>query len=46
MNRLSSLLFVLAREANAELGDVEWVPEASAKAMADEEPTGRTDSEG
>lgn len=38
LNRLSSLLFVLAREANAELGDVEWVPEASAKAMAEEAP--------
>ena len=37
LNRLSSLLFVLARGANAELGDVRWVPEASARAMAQEE---------
>jgi len=46
LNRLSSLLFVLAREANAELGDVEWVPEASARAMAEEAPTGQADREG
>jgi cob(I)alamin adenosyltransferase len=31
LNRLSSLLFVLARGANAEHGDVMWVPEASVK---------------
>ena len=37
LNRLSSLLFVLARGANAEHGDVMWVPEASAKAMSQEE---------
>jgi cob(I)alamin adenosyltransferase len=37
LNRLSSLLFVLARGANVEHGDVVWVPEASAKAMAEEE---------
>jgi cob(I)alamin adenosyltransferase len=36
LNRLSSLLFVLARGANVEHGDVTWVPEASAKAMAQE----------
>jgi len=38
LNRLSSLLFVLARAANVEHGDVVWVPEASARAMAEEEP--------
>ena len=37
LNRLSSLLFVLARGANAEHGDVQWVPEASATAMAMED---------
>jgi cob(I)alamin adenosyltransferase len=36
LNRLSTLLFVLARGANAEHGDVQWVPEASAVAMAQE----------
>jgi cob(I)alamin adenosyltransferase len=40
LNRLSSLLFVIARGANAELGDVMWVPEASAQAMAQEEGAG------
>jgi cob(I)alamin adenosyltransferase len=29
LNRLSSLLFVLARGANAEHGDIVWIPEAS-----------------
>lgn len=37
LNRLSALLFALARAANAEHGDVEWVPEASALAMSQEE---------
>ena len=37
LNRLSTLLFVLARAANEEHGDVMWVPEASARAMAQEE---------
>jgi cob(I)alamin adenosyltransferase len=37
LNRLSALLFVLARGANVEHGDVQWVPEASARAMAQEE---------
>jgi cob(I)alamin adenosyltransferase len=37
LNRLSTLLFVLARGANAEHGDVQWVPEASALAMAQED---------
>jgi len=37
LNGLSSLLFVLARGANAELGDVRWMPEASARAMAQED---------
>jgi cob(I)alamin adenosyltransferase len=37
LNRLSALLFVLARGANAEHGDVQWAPEASARAMAQEE---------
>jgi cob(I)alamin adenosyltransferase len=36
LNRLSLLLFVIARGANAEHGDVLWVPEASARAMAGE----------
>lgn len=31
LNRLSSLLFVLGRVANAEHGDVMWVPEASVR---------------
>lgn len=29
LNRLSSMLFVLARGANAEHGDIVWIPEAS-----------------
>jgi cob(I)alamin adenosyltransferase len=37
LNRLSRLLFVLARGANAEHGDEQWVPEASARAMAEED---------
>ena len=37
LNRLSTLLFVIARGANAEHGDVQWVPEASALAMAQED---------
>jgi len=36
LNRLSMLLFVIARGANVEHGDVLWVPEASARAMAAE----------
>lgn len=36
LNRLSALLFVLARAANAEHGDIEWVPEASSSAMSQE----------
>jgi cob(I)alamin adenosyltransferase len=36
LNRLSLLLFVIARGANAEHGDVLWEPEASARAMAAE----------
>lgn len=36
LNRLSLLLFVIARGANAEHGDLLWVPEASARAMAGE----------
>jgi cob(I)alamin adenosyltransferase len=40
LNRLSALLFVLARGANVEHGDVQWVPEASARAMAQEEGGG------
>ncbi|WP_022887091.1 cob(I)yrinic acid a,c-diamide adenosyltransferase [Glaciibacter superstes] len=38
LNRLSSLLFVMARGANVEHGDITWVPEASALAMAQEDP--------
>jgi cob(I)alamin adenosyltransferase len=37
LNRLSRLLFVLARGANAEHGDEKWVPGASARAMAEED---------
>jgi cob(I)alamin adenosyltransferase len=37
LNRLSTLLFVLARGANAEHGDVEWIPAASANAMDQED---------
>jgi cob(I)alamin adenosyltransferase len=40
LNRLSTLLFVIARGANAEHGDVQWVPEASALAMAQEDDGG------
>ncbi|MCU1424380.1 MAG: ATP:cob(I)alamin adenosyltransferase [Microbacteriaceae bacterium] len=40
LNRLSALLFVLARGANVEHGDVRWVPEASAHAMARENVSG------
>jgi cob(I)alamin adenosyltransferase len=36
LNRLSALLFVIARGANVEHGDVLWAPEASARAMAGE----------
>lgn len=43
LNRLSSLLFVLARGANVEHGDQTWVPEASAVAMEQEAP-GATDA--
>lgn len=43
LNRLSTLLFVLAREANQEHGDVMWVPEASARAMAQEDPAAPAD---
>lgn len=35
LNHLSTLLFVLARAANAELGDVIWVPESSVRLAAD-----------
>ncbi|MEX1079544.1 MAG: cob(I)yrinic acid a,c-diamide adenosyltransferase [Homoserinimonas sp.] len=38
LNRLSQLLFVIARGANVEHGDVLWEPEASARAMAAETP--------
>lgn len=38
LNRLSSLLFVIARGANAEHGDVVWVPEASSNAMESGDP--------
>ena len=48
LNRLSLLLFVIARGANAEHGDLLWVPEASARAMAGEplEPAESTDPVG
>jgi cob(I)alamin adenosyltransferase len=39
LNRLSTLLFVLARGANVEHGDMNWQPEASSRAM-DAEPEG------
>jgi cob(I)alamin adenosyltransferase len=38
LNRLSALLFVLARNANVEHGDITWVPEASVRPPAEEEP--------
>lgn len=38
LNRLSALLFVLARNANLEHGDITWVPEASVRPPAEEEP--------
>lgn len=41
LNRLSTLLFVIARGANAEHGDVLWVPGASARAMAAESGDGQ-----
>lgn len=37
LNRLSALLFVLARNANLEHGDITWVPEASVRVPAEEE---------
>jgi cob(I)alamin adenosyltransferase len=37
LNRLSALVFVLARGANVEHGDVEWVAGASAHAMDQED---------
>jgi cob(I)alamin adenosyltransferase len=43
LNRLSALLFVLARASNAEHGDVEWVPGASARAMDRETGTDADD---
>lgn len=36
LNHLSTLLFVLARVANVEHGDVEWVPEASVQAFLED----------
>lgn len=42
LNRLSTLLFVLARGANAEHGDVQWAPGASALAMAQEDGGGES----
>jgi cob(I)alamin adenosyltransferase len=45
VNRLSTLLFVLARGANVEHGDLQWVPEASANAMAQEEAGAEDSSE-
>jgi cob(I)alamin adenosyltransferase len=39
LNRLSALLFVLARGANVEHGDIYWQPEASSRAM-EVEPEG------
>lgn len=37
LNRLSALLFVLARNANLEHGDITWVPEASVRVPAEEQ---------
>lgn len=37
LNRLSALLFVLARNANLEHGDITWVPEASVRVPSEEE---------
>lgn len=36
LNHLSTLLFVLARVANDEHGDVKWVPEASVQALVED----------
>lgn len=36
LNRLSSLLFVLARGANVEHGDITWVPEASVQPLEEQ----------
>lgn len=44
LNRLSALLFVLARGANAEHGDEQWVPEASAQAMDQEDGADASDA--
>lgn len=38
LNRLANLLFILARAANAELGDVMWYPMASVTAVATGKP--------
>ncbi|MFB0833157.1 ATP:cob(I)alamin adenosyltransferase [Arthrobacter halodurans] len=37
LNRLSTLLFTLARGANAEHGDVVWVPGSSVRALPDDQ---------
>lgn len=37
LNRLSALLFVLARNANLEHGDITWVPEASVRVPSEDE---------
>ncbi|WP_299168528.1 cob(I)yrinic acid a,c-diamide adenosyltransferase [uncultured Arthrobacter sp.] len=39
LNRLSALLFVLARNANLEHGDITWVPEASVRVPSGDEET-------
>ncbi|GAA1336238.1 cob(I)yrinic acid a,c-diamide adenosyltransferase [Arthrobacter roseus] len=39
LNRLSSLLFVLARGANAEHGDITWVPGASVRPVDPQNPS-------
>lgn len=41
LNHLSTLLFVMARGANADLGDVTWVPESSVR-LATEGPDEQT----
>lgn len=40
LNRLATLLVLLARGANAEHGNIDWIPAASARAMNGDEGTG------
>lgn len=40
LNRISTLFLLLARTANLEHGNIDWVPGASARAMDDDAPPG------